>query len=47
MDLSRLMSQLGGGGAGMPVDKKLADTAETIHISSLALIKVCIMSISI
>lgn len=35
MDLSRLM-----GAGAPPVDQNVPDTAETIHISSLALIKV-------
>lgn len=39
MDLSQLMQ---GGGAGMmmgPMDVTVNDTAETVHISSLALLK--------
>ena len=40
MDLSSLMGMMGGGRArGPAVDEAIPDTAETIHISSLALLK--------
>lgn len=40
MDMRRLLSGLQQGGAGaMPVDGPAVDTAETVHISSLALLK--------
>jgi 26S proteasome regulatory subunit N11 len=41
MDMRRLLSglQQGGGAAAMPVDGPAVDTAETVHISSLALLK--------
>jgi hypothetical protein len=40
MDMRRLLSGLQQGGAGaMPADGPAVDTAETVHISSLALLK--------
>jgi len=38
--LARMFEQAAGGGRGAPaVDQQVADTAETTHISSLALLK--------
>lgn len=40
MDMRRLLAGLGGGNAPAPgSDQQVVDTAEVVHISSLALLK--------
>lgn len=51
MDIQRLMNSIGGGGGGaggesLAADAPTNDNAETIHISSLALLKVNLTPLS-